>query len=153
MPVPVLTERLSAAGAALGEYCGATAPDSFGDPSPEYATLRSGCGVYQASWRALFAISGKDRTRWLNGMVSNNIRDLAPGHGVYAFVLNPQGHILGDLYVFNRGESLGAEIDGEQAQSLVQILKRYIIMDKVEIEELSNKLAVIGIAGPKSGEV
>ena len=118
----------------------------------ELAALTSGCGFYHAE-RALFPISGRDRVRWLNGMVSNNIRDLAPGKGVYAFVLNPQGHILGDLYVFNRGENLVAEIDREQAQSLVQILKRYIIMDKVQIADQSDKLAVIGIAGPKSGEV
>src|SRR5690349_21608127 len=116
---------------------------SIGSSQTELVALTTGCGIYNAD-RAVFSITGRDRVRWLNGMVSNNIRDLAPGHGVYAFVLNPQGHILGDLYVFNRGESLGAEIDGEQAQSLVQILKRYIIMDKVEIEELSNKLAVIG---------
>jgi len=30
----------------------------------------------------------------MNGMVTNNIRDLAAGHGVYAFLLNPQGRIL-----------------------------------------------------------
>src|SRR5438067_8388545 len=153
MPAPLLTERLSAAGAALGEYCGATAANSFGDPSSEYATLRSGCGVYQASWRALFAISGRDRVRWLNGMVSNNVRDLAAGRGVYAFVLNPQGHILGDLYVFNRGDSFILEIERVQAEAILQIFKRYIIMDKVEIEDLSGKNAVVGITGPKSGQV
>ena len=43
------------------------------------------------------SLSGSDRVRWLNGMVTNNVRDLAPGSGVYAFLLNPQGHILGDL--------------------------------------------------------
>jgi len=148
MPAPVLTERLSAAGAALGEYCGATAANSFGDPSSEYATLRSGCGVYQASWRALFAISGKDRTRWLNGMVSNNIRDLQPGRGVYAFVLNPQGHILGDLYAWNMGEHLIAEIESFQAEQLVATLKRYIIMDKVEFTDEQARRNVLALAGP-----
>src|SRR5690348_18474100 len=123
----------------------ATVPPAadFGDTRSEFRALVAAAGVYELGARAKVSLTGGDRVRWLNGMVSNNIRDLAPGHGVYAFLLNPQGHILGDLYVFNRGESLGAEIDGEQAQSLVQILKRYIIMDKVEIEELSNKLAVI----------
>src|SRR4051794_26745260 len=119
MPASVLTERLSAAGAVLGEYCGATAAVSFRDPRSEYTTLRSGCGLYQANWRALFAIGGKDRTRWLNGMISNNIRDLQPGHGVYAFVLNPQGRILGDLYAWNMGEFVLAEIESFQAERLV----------------------------------
>ena len=103
--------------------------------------------------RALVSLAGKDRVRWLNGMVSNNIRDLASGHGVYAFVLNPQGHIQGDLYAFNRGETLVLDIDRQQASTLVPLLRRYIIMDKVEVEDLSGKLTVFAIAGPKCNDV
>lgn len=124
---------------------------ALGSNRRELTALLAGCGVYQPD-AVLFTITGRDRIRWLNGMVSNNIRDLASGHGVYAFVLNAQGHILGDLYVFNRGESLVAEIEREQAQSLMQVLKRYIIMDKVEIEELSG-ISAIGLAGPKAHNV
>lgn len=91
--------------------------------------------------------------RWLNGMISNNVRDLAPGRGVYGFALNPQGHILGDLYVFNRGESLVAQIERTQVDKLLELLRRYIIMDKVEIEDLSAKTAVVGLAGPHSAKV
>ncbi len=75
--------------------------------------------------RAKISLTGGDRVRWLNGMVTNNIRDLAPGHGVYAFLLNPQGHILGDLYAYNRGESLLVDTDqsqiGEDSRSLRQV--------------------------------
>src|SRR5215469_18836509 len=117
------------------------------DSRRELTALVSGCGIYRPD-SALFSLAGRDRVRWLNGMVTNNIRDLGPGRGVYAFVLNAQGHILGDLYVFNRGESLAAEIEQRQGESLLQILRRYIIMDKVEIEELA-KNAVITVAGPK----
>lgn len=118
----------------------------------ELTALIAGCGVYRAA-KALFSLTGRDRVRWLNGMVTNNIRDLAPSNAVYAFVLNAQGNILGDLYVFNRGESLVAEIEHEQAENVIQILRRYIIMDKVEIEDLSHKTPVLGIAGPKSVEM
>jgi folate-binding protein YgfZ len=118
----------------------------------ELTGLIAACGVRLAS-EALFSITGRDRVRWLNGMVTNNIRDLAVGHGVYAFVLNAQGHILGDLYVFNRGESLVAEIEHEQVETLLPIFRRYIIMDKVEFEDLTGKTAVIGLTGPKSPDV
>src|SRR5437764_15399987 len=58
----------------------------------ELAALLAGCGAYKLD-HALISLSGRDRVRWLNGMVSNNVRDLAAGQGVYAFVLNAQGHI------------------------------------------------------------
>ena len=117
----------------------------------ELHSLLSGCAAYKLD-RILLTFSGKDRTRWLNGMVSNNIRDLSEGHGVYAFVLNPQGQIQGDLYAFHRGESLVVEIDRAQA-NLVPQLRRYIIMDKVEVEELGDRVAVLGIAGPAAEQV
>ncbi len=113
--------------------------------------LASGCGAYTLD-RAPVSLAGKDRVRWLNGMVSNNIRDLAPGRGVYAFVLNPQGQIQGDLYAFNRGETLVLDIDRAQSTLLPQ-LRRYIIMDKVEVEEFGDAVTVFGVAGPASDEV
>jgi folate-binding protein YgfZ len=122
------------------------------DNRRELTALVAGCGIYRPD-RTLLSLSGRDRTRWLNGMVSNNIRDLAVGHGVYAFVLTPQGHIQADVYAFNRGESLLVETDRGQAETLLRIFRKYIIMDKVEIEDLSEKVSVFGIMGPKSADV
>ena len=68
--------------------------------------------------------SGKDRVRWLNGMVTNNIRDLAPGHGVYSFILTPQGHNQGDLVAYNRGDYLLATTDREQAPKVTADLQK-----------------------------
>jgi aminomethyltransferase len=122
------------------------------DSRQELTALVAGCGIYRPE-RALLALTGRDRTRWLNGMVSNNVRDLAPCQGVYAFVLTPQGHIQADVYAFNRGESLLVETERAQAETVLRIFRKYIIMDKVEIEDLSEKLAVLDLTGPKSGDV
>lgn len=122
------------------------------DSRRELTALVAGCGIFRPD-RALISLTGRDRVRWLNGMVSNNIRDLAAGHGVYAFVLTPQGHIQADLYAFNRGESLLIETERVQSAALLQIFRKYIIMDKVEIEDLSEKTAVFNVTGPKSEEV
>jgi folate-binding protein YgfZ len=122
------------------------------DSRREMTALIAGCGIYRPE-RALISLTGRDRIRWLNGMVSNNIRDLAVGHGVYAFVLTPQGHIQADLYAFHRGESLLIETERAQLAGLLQIFRKYIIMDKVEIEDLSGKTVVFIVTGPKSEEV
>jgi folate-binding protein YgfZ len=115
----------------------------------ELQALTSECGVYEME-QTLTSLKGPDRVRWLNGMITNNVRDLGTGNGVYAFVLTPQGQIRGDLYAFNRGESLVVEMERTQAETLLPLLRRYIIMDKVEVEDLSERIAVIGLVGPKS---
>ncbi len=126
--------------------------NSSGDLRHEFRTLVSACGIYRLD-RAQIALTGSDRVRWLNGMVTNNVRDLATGHGVYAFLLNPQGKIQAELYAFNRGESLVVEAGRAQVETVLQIFDRYIIMDDVEVENLTGKFIVIGLAGPKSREV
>jgi folate-binding protein YgfZ len=140
-------------GAGISEYRGATTAARFGDPQAEFAALRGGCGVYDLGFRAKIALTGGDRVRWLNGMVTNNVRDLGLGQGVYAFLLNPQGHILGDLHAYNRGESMTVDTDCGQAEKLLATFDHYIIMDDVEVTNLSEQLTALGIAGPKSREV
>ncbi len=120
----------------------------WGDVGSEFRALVSASGVYDLRSRAKISLTGSDRVRWLNGMVTNNIRDLAPGQGVYAFLLNPQGHILGDLYAYNRGESLIIDTDQSQLEKILAVFDKYIIMDDVEVA--NEKLAAIGVAGAKS---
>ncbi|MGA2904451.1 MAG: glycine cleavage T C-terminal barrel domain-containing protein [Candidatus Korobacteraceae bacterium] len=152
MTVATLQDKLTASGARLGSYRGAETPAGFGDVGAEFKALLDGCAIFDMSWQAKLIFSGRDRVRWLNGMVTNNIRDLALGHGVYSFILTPQGHNQGDLVAYNRGDYLLATTDREQAPKIVTLLQRYIIMDDVEIEDISDKLGAIGIAGPKAGE-
>jgi folate-binding protein YgfZ len=105
------------------------------------------------SWQAKLVISGKDRVRWANGMVTNNIRDLEPGRGVYCFILNAQGRNQGDLVIYNRGDYLLATTDRGQVEQITTVLKRYIIMDQVEIEDIGDKLVSIGVGGPQAVEM
>ena len=118
----------------------------------EFAALRTNCGLTSLTWRSRFLLTGPDRGRWCNGIVTNNIRDLAPGHGVYAFFLSPQGRILADLYCYNRGDDLLIETDAAQAAGLRAAWDKYIIMDEVEIQD-APPATTLGLVGPHAAEV
>jgi folate-binding protein YgfZ len=139
--------------AELAEYRGAATAARFGDPQAEFATLRERCGVYDLGYRAKISLTGGDRVRWLNGMVTNNVRDLAPGQGVYAFLLNAQGHILGDLFAYNRGESITVDTDCGQLEKMLATFDHYIIMDDVEVKDLSPEITALGVGGPQAQEI
>jgi folate-binding protein YgfZ len=135
------------------EYRGAPTVAGFADPQGEFAALSNICGVYDLGYRARILVSGADRVRWLNGMVTNNIRDLAAGRGAYAFLLSPQGRILGDMHVFNAGENLIAETDRNQIEKIMATFDHYIIMDDVELADTGEAQTTLGLAGPKSQEI
>jgi len=153
MPQTPLHDRLAAAGAQMGEYCGAETANSFGDPKAEYQALISGCAVYDLGWRAKIVLTGGDRTRWANGMVTNNIRDLQEHYGNYNFLLNSQGRIQGDLYIYNLGDHLMVDTELWQKAKVLELFDKYIIMDDVEVADLSDKLTAVAVQGPKSLDV
>ena len=144
-PQPSATDRMIS-----GQYLGVDAVVQFGDPAVELAALHESCGAFHLPWRAKIAVTGKDRARWLHNMVTNNVRDLPLNRGNYNFVLNAQGRILGDMYIYNRGESLVLDTDSAQVEPLLTAMKRYIIMDKVEMNVAP--IMAWAICGPKSEE-
>jgi folate-binding protein YgfZ len=127
-----------------------TTTANFGDVRAEFQELLTGCGVYGLSWRAKATLTGSDRVRWLNGIITNNIRDLSLGHGVYAFLLNPQGRILGDLYAYARADSLVIDTDAPQLPKILELFDHYIIMDDVEVSDSTGKISAIGVKGPNA---
>jgi folate-binding protein YgfZ len=139
--------------AEFGEYAGARTPATFGSAAEEIETLRSGAAVFDLSWRGKLVITGDDSVRWMNGMVSNNIRDLQSQHGNFGYILNPQGRIQADETVFQRGEYLLLTSELSQLPRIKEHFDRYIIMDDVEVSDVSEKLVSIGVAGPKAAEV
>lgn len=136
-----------------GEYAGASTPADFGDVRAEYDALRRDAAAFDLGWRSKFSLTGNDRVRWLNGMVTNNIRDLAAGQGAYAFLLNPQGKILGDLYAYNLGDSILVDTERSQREKIQATFDHYIIMDDVEMADLDEKLTAFGVAGPRAQDV
>jgi folate-binding protein YgfZ len=153
MPVTILQKKLASIAARMENYRGADTPASFGDSAAELRALLEGCGVYDTSWQAKLVLTGEDRVRWLNGMVTNNVRDLKVGHGVYCFVLTAQGRIVADLTAYNRGDFLLVTSDRAQAAAITEIFERYIIMDDVEVADVRDKLSGFGLAGPRAAYV
>jgi folate-binding protein YgfZ len=153
MAVTTFQDKLASVAGRLENYRGADTPASFGDTTAEFRALLEGCGLFDMSWQAKLVLTGEDRVRWLNGMVTNNVRDLAMGHGVYNFVLTAQGRIVGDLVAYNRGDFVLVTTDRAQSAAITEIFDRYIIMDDVEVADISEKLAAFGIAGPRAAKV
>jgi folate-binding protein YgfZ len=139
--------------AVAGEYAGAETVLRFASAADELGALRHGCGVFDLGWRGKLVVSGEDRVRWLNGMVSNNTRDLGQDFGNFSFVLTAQGRIQGDLLAFQRGEFYVLESELGEIAAIREFFEQYIIMDDVEIGDISARLTSVGVSGPRALEV
>jgi len=154
VPATPLAATIAASSTSLVEYRGVRTPEMFSNTREELATLLSGAGVYDLGWRRFLRCAGRDRVRWLNGMVTNSVSALEENAGCYAFVLNAQGRIQGDLDIYRLGqqpETLWIETDCRQIEPLTAFLRHYIIMDQVTLD-VNEAWTVLGIAGPRAGD-
>jgi folate-binding protein YgfZ len=118
------------------------------DSSTQLSALLTGVGIASLDQTGWIRVTGDDRVRWLNGMVTNSIQDLAPGEGCYNFVLNAQGRIQGDLTAFAEPEAILIETDRSRLPALIALLDHYIIMDDVELADITAEWRGIAVAGP-----
>jgi len=144
----------------LSTYRGVLTPEGLDAAATEIAALTGGAAVHDLGWQRRVVVRGEDRFRWLSGMVTNMVSDLASNSGAWNLVLNAQGRIQGDLMVWREDDRLELEIAADQYDRLLGHLERFIIMDDVELVPLNGEAAgeagpeaVIGLTGPQADEV
>ena len=113
------------------------------------AALTGACVVplAETGW---IRVTGEDRMRWLNGMVTNSIQALKPDEGCFNFLLNAQGRIQGTATAFAAGEAILMETDRGQVEGMMALLDRFIIMDDVELADVSGGRAGLLVVGPSA---
>jgi folate-binding protein YgfZ len=134
-------------------FCGVRTPASFDNASKEIDALFSSAGVFDLGWRGRIFVTGGDRLRWLNGMVSNTVHGLLENQGNYSFLLNPQGRIQGDCYIYRRANDLILDTSRDQIPALLRHLNHYIIMDAVELTDVSESWTGLALAGPQAPNI
>ncbi len=137
----------------LEMHLGAKTPLRFAGKAHELQALVRGAGVFDLGFRTFLRATGKDRVRWLNGMITQAVKTMTPGQVGYTLVLSPQGRIQGDGDVYCHEDVLILETDRSQADRLLTHLRRFIIMDDVKLEGLDEAATALGIAGPQAPEI
>lgn len=117
-----------------------------------YEALRTTAAWIDLSDRGKIRVTGEDRARLLHAMSTNDVQNLAPGDGIYAFFLTAVGRILADAFIYNLGDSLLLDTEPETSVKLAEHLDKYIIADDATLENETEQWACIGIEGPGAME-
>src|SRR5271156_280020 len=151
--VTPLAELHRATGARMGAWFGATQPDDFGDPREEQRFANESVALIDKNHRAYLTFTGPDRVRYLNAILTNDIKNLALGHSNISFLLNPQGRILAEIDTHALPDRLLCVSYGMIRARLVEWLDKYIIMDDVTLTDETEQFGTLALEGPKTAEV
>ncbi|MEW6778011.1 MAG: hypothetical protein AB1405_17065, partial [Bdellovibrionota bacterium] len=113
---------------------------------------RSSTTLFRLS-RGVLVLRGEDRVRFLNGMVTHDVKALASGQGKYALLCNEKGKILTDLYVWAFPGELAVEIQASLVEKVRSTLDRYIIADDVEMEDQTAQWILFHLAGKDAAKI
>jgi len=101
-----------------------------------------------AEQRGAVAISGDDRSDFLQGLVSNDVRRVTAEHVVYAALLTPQGRFLHDFFIAAIGDTLYIDCEAQRRGDLRRRLSIYRLRSKVILTDATVEFAVALLYGP-----
>jgi len=122
------------------------------DPRDQWKALTESCGVFPLQYRRFWRVSGEDRSAFLQGMLTNDVRQLEPGRGMAAAHLDRNGKIVADLRTYATKDEILLDVLAERAEPLRQALERFVVADDVEIEAAAEQ-PLVGLEGPAAAEV
>jgi folate-binding protein YgfZ len=152
MDTPLLLEH-QAAGAMLASFHGVALPEQFTSFADEYRAAREVVAIFDTNWHAIVELTGPDRVRYLNAIVSNDVKTLSEGRGTLALLLNPQGHILVELEIYALQDKLLLLSHASVRERTVATLDKFIIMDDVTLSDVTDQFGSLAIEGPRAGTV
>ena len=120
---------------------------------PEIVQIARRGAVLFSTPRGSVRVSGADRVRWLNGMVSGDVAALTPGpehSGCYALMLTPKGSIIADLHVRLATDALLLDLERDATAEVIARLERYVITEDVALADVSEEVERFALEGPQA---
>ena len=150
-PRPLALDELHrAAGATFTELGGRLVPRDYGDTAAEHAALRERVGILDRSALGRAEVTGRDRAAFLQGMLTNDVKGLAPGQGCGAAFLDAHGKVMSLLAVYALPDRLWLELPAGMTERTLQLLDKYLISEKAEFEPIDDAYAIVAVQGPKA---
>lgn len=135
-------------GARYGEVNGAEVVLHYGNAAAELKALRTTAAVLDLSFRGRLCMVGADRARFLNGQVTNNVKELKPGSGCYAALTSNKGKLQADLNIHALAEELLLDFEPGLTAKVTARLEKFIVADDAQIVDVAPHYGLLSVQGP-----
>jgi glycine cleavage system T protein (aminomethyltransferase) len=131
-------------------WAGYSTVDVFTSVEQEYFAIRNASSLYDLTPMVKYRIAGAEALRFLNRLVTRDIRKVGPGRVVYALWCDDAGHLIDDGTVFCIAPDEYRLCTGERQ---LDWLRASAIGFDVEIREVTEDVAALAVQGPTSARL
>ncbi len=133
------------------DFAGFKMPIQYQGITTEHLNVRNQVGIFDVSHMGEFKIFGKDSTKFLNYICSNNIEKISIGKAQYNLLMNPSGGIIDDLIVYRTAISeYMLVVNAANISKDYDWIKKNIDGFECEIKNISDEIGLISVQGPNS---
>jgi glycine cleavage system T protein len=154
MKTSPLHERHTALAAVFEDHAGSTIPVHYGDPLAEHGAVRRKVGIADLSHRGKLRVTGEDRIKWLQSVISNDILPLKPGQRRYSSLLTHKGKMLTYFRVYLQPDHVFVEDVGDIGETTFQALRKFLLYGtKAKLDNCRESWGLLLVSGPSAAAV
>jgi aminomethyltransferase len=140
-------------GAKIIPFGGWAMPVQYTSIFDEHNAVRQAVGVFDISHMGQVFVSGARAQAWLNRILTNNVDRLDDGEGQYTFLLNENGGVIDDLYVFKIApEKFFLVVNAAKTDEDVAWMQSQL-SDGVALEVRGSDFAGLAVQGPHAAQL
>jgi tRNA-modifying protein YgfZ len=113
-----------------------TTIESHGSAGARSNAQHCGVAIDRTAWGRL-RVSGADRVRFLQGLTTVNVEELADGAHAWGAILSPKGRVLSVIDIAHVGDAFVIACEAVLGEPTRAILERYAVMDDVVFEPIT----------------
>jgi tRNA-modifying protein YgfZ len=98
----------------------------------------------------LIAVTGADAAPFLQGQVTNDVRQVSASHSQLSSHCTPKGRMLANFRVLRLGETLHLQLPRSQLALLLKRLQTYVLRAKVVLADVSDDFVTLGFSGDQA---
>lgn len=95
--------------------------------------------IYPLSPRTVIRVRGADRTRFLNGQLTQDVTKAQGSHAAFTAILNAKGQLDAIAWIREHDDSYLIDAPIDLRETLLERLDRYLIADEVELSDESDQ--------------
>src|SRR5260370_6348862 len=118
------------------------------DQAREYEAARHGVALFDRSSLGKVSVTGRDRLAFLQGMLTNDVKALAPGQGAPAAFLDAHGNVTVLLVVYAAQDRVLIELPGQLTAKTLERLDHFLLSAKAELVAADRELVLLRLPVP-----
>lgn len=144
-----LYDRHVAAGAKLVPFAGWEMPVQYTGVKEEHLAVRRGVGIFDVSHMGEVATRGPDAQRFLQHVLSNDLRRLPEGGAQYSVLCREDGGVLDDLFTYRvSGFGFLTVTNAANHEKDLAWLQAQTAGFDVDVLDVADRFAMIAVQGP-----